>query len=142
MPLKHPILRTMLQILSRYAAFVFLYFVGRSARHDTAPPGVSAARTHVDDIVGVSDDIQIMFDDDDRRAIVQQRLKDAEQHPHIQRVQPDGRFVEDENGIRLRFADLACQLEPLRLAAGQARRFLAEREIAEAELPAERAAFG
>ena len=73
-----------------------------------------------------------MFNDNDRRAIVQKRLKDAEQNPHVQRVQPDGGFVEDENRIGLRFADLACQLEPLRFAAGQARCFLAEREIAKA----------
>ena len=76
-----------------------------------------------------------MFNDNDRRAIVQKRLKDAEQNPHVQRVQPDGGFVEDENRIGLRFADLACQLEPLRFAAGQARCFLAEREIAKAKLP-------
>ena len=86
-------------------------------------------------MIGIANDVQIVLDDDDRRAAVQQRLKDAEQHPHVQRVQPDGGFVEDENRIGLRFADLACQLEPLRFAAGQARCFLAEREIAKAKLP-------
>ena len=48
-------------------------------------------------------------------------------------MQADGRLVENEDGIGLRFADLARKLQPLRFAAGEARRFLAERQIAEAE---------
>ena len=76
-----------------------------------------------------------MLDDDNGRAVIEQRLKNAEQHPHVERVQTDGRFVEHENGIRLRFADLAGQLQPLRLAAGETGRFLAQREIAKTQLP-------
>ena len=76
-----------------------------------------------------------MLDDDNGRAVIKQRLKNAEQHPNIEWVQTDGRFVEHENGIRLHFADLAGQLQPLRLAAGETGCFLAQREIAKAQLP-------
>ena len=75
-----------------------------------------------------------MLDDDDRCAVVQKRLEDAEQHAHIQRMQADRRLIEDEDRVGLRAADLAGELQPLCLAAGQARRFLAERQVAEAEL--------
>ena len=70
-----------------------------------------------------------MLDDDDRRALVEQRLEYAQQHPHVERVQADGRLVKDEHGVRLRAARLARKLETLRLAAGETRRLLAEREI-------------
>ena len=75
-----------------------------------------------------------MLDYDDGRAVVQKRLKNAQQHPHVQRMQADGRLVEHENRVLLRFADLACQLQTLRLAAGEAWRLLAQREVAKAKL--------
>ena len=78
-----------------------------------------------------------MLNDDDGRTVVQQRLKNAEQHPHIQRMQADGRLVEYKDGIRLRSADLAGQLQALGFAAGQARSFLAQRQVAQPQLPAE-----
>ena len=114
------------------AVFVFADLLGRSAGDD-APAGVSAARSHVDDIIGVADDVEVVLDHDHRRAACQKRLEHAEQHPHVERMQPDGRLVEHKHGIVLRPSDLACQLEALRLAAGQPRRFLAERARAAAE---------
>ena len=75
-----------------------------------------------------------MLNDDDGCAVVQQCLKNTQQHPHIQRMQTNGRLIEHKNGILLRFADLAGQLEPLCFSAGKARRFLSQRQVAKAKL--------
>ena len=44
-------------------------------------------------------------------------------------------LIEHKAGVRLRPAHLAGQLQPLCLAAGQARRFLAQRQVAKAQIP-------
>ena len=75
-----------------------------------------------------------MLNDNDRGAVIQQRLEHAQQHPHIQRMQTDAGLVEYEYRVRLRAANLAGQLEPLRLAARQAGRFLAQCQIAQAQM--------
>jgi hypothetical protein len=51
-----------------------------------------------------------VLDDHDRCAVVQKRLEDAEQHANIQRMQADRRFIEDEDRVGLRAADLAGEL--------------------------------
>ena len=107
----------------------------RCAAGDDPTACIPTAGAHIDDIVGVSDHVKVMLDDDDGRTVVQQRLKNTEQHANIQRMQADGRLIEHKDGVRLRPADLAGELKPLCLAAGQARRFLAQRQVAEAQLP-------
>src|SRR5690606_1446353 len=47
---------------------------------------------------------------------------------------PDARLVEDEDGVGLVTVQLGRELETLRLAAGQRRGVLTEREVAEAEV--------
>ena len=63
-----------------------------------------------------------------------ERLEHAHQRFNVQRMQADGRLVEDEHGIALRPAHLAGQLQPLRLAAGKAGRLLAESQIAKSQV--------
>lgn len=58
----------------------------------------------------------------------------AQQRAHVQRVQADGRLVKDKHCVMLGPAHLAGQLQPLCLAAGQARRFLAQRQVAKAQI--------
>ena len=65
--------------------------------------------------------------DDARRAVFDQGSEHAQQRAHIQRVQADGRLIKDKHCVMLGLAHLAGQLQPLCLAAGQARRFLAQR---------------
>ena len=77
--------------------------------HDTHA-GLTAAGAHVDEKVRVADDVEVVLDDHDRCAVVQKRLEDAEQHANIQRMQADRRFIEDEDRVGLRAADLAGEL--------------------------------
>ena len=76
-----------------------------------------------------------MLDDDNGGAVVHEGAEHGEKRAHVQRVQADGGLVKHENGVCLRAAHLACELEPLCLAAGKAGRFLSQREIAEPQLP-------
>lgn len=46
-------------------------------------------------------------------------LQHADEGFHVQRVQPDGGLVEDEEGVVLVAAHLAGELQPLGLAAGK-----------------------
>ena len=68
---------TMLQIFSGYAVFVFPDLIGRSVCYNPSP-GVSAARSHVDHIIGIADDIEIVFNHNDRCAVIEKCLKNAE----------------------------------------------------------------
>ena len=67
--------------------------------------------------------------------MIQERLKDTQQNPHIQRMQADGGFVKDKNRIGLCFSNFAGKLQSLCLAAGQSGRFFAKCQVAEAKLP-------
>ena len=62
------------QISSGDTAFVVLDILWRSGGYDPAS-GVSAARPHVDHIVGIPDHIQIVLNDNHRCTVVQKRLK-------------------------------------------------------------------
>lgn len=62
---------------------------------------LTAPRAHIDDIIRIAYHIQVVFDDHYGSPPVNQGLENAQQYLHIQRMQPDGRFVENEHGIRL-----------------------------------------
>ena len=60
-----------------------------------------------------------MLDDEDRVAQVHEAVDDAEQLADVVEVQAGGRLVEDvERASGVRLAQLAGQLDALRLAAG------------------------
>src|SRR5262249_37488935 len=64
-----------------------------------------------------------------------QTAEDGEQLAYVLEVQAGGRFVEDvESAAGVALGELARQLDPLRLAARQRRRRLAERDVAEADV--------
>ena len=75
----------------------------RAAGGDNPPAFGTTARPHVNDIVGVSDDIRVM--------LLQKRLD-------IGRMKADRRLVEDEYGVTLSPARLAGKIQALGLTAG------------------------
>ena len=72
----------------------------RCAAGDDPAARVSAAGAHIDDIVGVSDHVKVMLDDDDGRAVVQQRLKNTEQHANIRCASPPDRLGVSSPSVR------------------------------------------
>ena len=53
----------------------------RRAGGDNTAARITSAGAHVDDIVGTADHIEIVLNDDDGRAAIEQRLEHAQQHP-------------------------------------------------------------
>ena len=69
---------------------------------------LTAPRAHIDDIIRIAYHIQVVFDDHYGSPPVNQGLENAQQYLHIQRMQPDGRFV--ENDCLLYTSDAADEL--------------------------------
>ena len=63
--------------------------------------------------------VEVVLNDNDRCAVVQQGLEHPQQHLHVQRVEADAGLIENEHRVGLGAADLAGQLEALGLAAGE-----------------------
>ena len=113
---------------------------------DHQAAGVAAFGPEVDQPVGGPDDVQVVFDDDDRVAVVQQLAQRPHQLGDVVEVQAGGRLVEHEqraargNGLPAgrgtlgRLRQEASELQPLRLAARQRRHRLAELHVLEADV--------
>ena len=98
------------------------------------PARVTAARAHVDHIVGVADKVEVVFDHDNCGALGDEAVKHTQQHLNIERMQADRGLVKYEYGIVLHAAHLARELKTLRLAARKRRRGLTEREITQSQV--------
>ena len=133
-----------------------MIFSGDPSRDD-APAGVAALRAEVYHPVGLGDDVEVVLDHDDRVAGVDQPVQHARQLLDVGHVQADGRLVEHVERVpdlarRVRAAPpasspfgrtldkLGHQLDALRLAAGERRALLAEREVAQPHVLQERQA--
>ena len=110
------------------------HFLGRAPGDDRTAP-VTAFRTHINDIVGGLDDIQVMLDDHDRIAAFHQGVEDAGQLGHIIEVEARGGFVQDVDGTACTApGQLGRQLDPLCFAAGQFGGGLPQLDIAQAHV--------
>lgn len=108
-------------------------FCWRAACDDSAA-FFAAAWAHVDDIIGISNDIEVMFDHDNGCAAIDEMSEYREECCDIEGMQADGRFVEYEYGVALAASHFARELEALCFATGKAGRFFAKRKIAEPEV--------
>ena len=110
------------------------HVLGRALGDDQAAAR-AALGAHVDDPVGVLDDVEVVLDDDDRVALVDQALEDVEQLADVLEVQAGRRLVEDVDGAAGgSLLQLGRELDALGLTAGEGRRRLAEPDVAEADL--------
>ena len=108
--------------------------LGRALGDDPAA-AVAALRPEVDDPVGGLDDVEVVLDDEDRVAAVDQPVEHLEQLLDVGEVEAGRRLVEDVQRPAGRPPrQLGRQLDPLRLAARQRRRRLAEVDVAEADV--------
>ena len=57
---------------------------------------IATLGTEVDDMVGALDDVQVVFDDDQRVPILQQFVEGIEQDAHVMQMEACGRFIEDK----------------------------------------------
>ena len=74
----------------------------RRALCDDGAAACAALRTHVDEPVGVANDVEIVLDDEDGIAQAHQPLQDFQQLAHVVEVQAGGRLVQQvERASRL-----------------------------------------
>ena len=91
-------------------AFIYLFDFSRCPTGHDSAAFLSAARAHVDDVISIFNDIKIMLDDNDRRPMVNQRLKNKQQRLHILRMQTDRGFIKNKHSVALAFSHLAGKL--------------------------------
>lgn len=108
-------------------------FLRRTPGNDPAA-FLSSSRSHIHNIIRIPYDIKIMFDNNQCCPMINEGLENMEKRPHILRMQPDGRFIEDEYGITLPFSHFTGQFQPLCLAAGETRRFLPQGEVSKSKV--------
>ena len=115
----------------------------RRAREHQLAAGLTAFRPEVDDPIRRTDHVQVVLDRDHRVPGVEQLAQRAHQLGDVVEVQPRRRFVEQIQrafaghalpGPLCRLREKACQLQPLRLAAGQCRHRLAQAHVVEADV--------
>lgn len=63
------------------------------------PSSVAAVGAEVDDIVGNFDDVEIVFDDDDGVALLDEAVENGDEFCDVVCVKSGGRFVEDVDGF-------------------------------------------
>ena len=67
----------------------------RWALHNNTPATVSAFRPQVDDPVGFGDHVEVVFDNDDGIAAINQTLQHANELFDVRHVQADSGLIED-----------------------------------------------
>src|SRR4051794_17002216 len=98
-------------------------------------PLLASLGAEVDQAVGGLDHIEVVLDHDDAVAGVDEATEHVEQALNVGEVQAGGRLVEDVEGVAGGdLGELGRQLHPLRLAAGERRRGLAEADVVEADI--------
>ncbi len=106
--------------------------IDRCSLEDDPAPVVAGTRAQVDDPVGMRHDRQVVLDDDQRLAGVDEPVEQTEQLLDVGEVQSRGRLVEDVDARLLRHG--GGQLEPLPLAAGQRDERLTEGQVVEPDV--------
>ena len=102
---------------------------------DNEPAAGTTFRTHVDYPVGSLHDVEIVFDHDNRVALIDESREHVEQSANVFEVETCRWFVEDIDGFpRRTLCQLGTQLHPLRLAARQGRSRLTETDISEPDI--------
>ena len=95
---------------------------------------LAGARAEVDHVVGRSDRLLVVLDDDDRVAEIAKPRERGQECPVVALVQADRRLVEHVQHAGQVRSDLRRQPDALALAAGERRGAAAERQIADADV--------
>ena len=89
---------------------------GRAVGEDASSVG-AAARSHVGELVGGGEDVEVVIDDDDRRSVGEQAVEDRDQGADVERMQSGRWLVEDVENVALAASQPGGDAQPLGLAA-------------------------
>src|SRR5438552_6362320 len=102
---------------------------------DHLAAGLPALGTEVDDVVRGLHHVQVVLDDDDGVARIDEAVEHVEQALHVREMEAGRGLVEDVEGPPGRpTRELGRELDPLRLAPRERRRRLTEVDVAEAHV--------
>src|SRR2546430_10897857 len=125
----------MLPFLYCYFIFFFFLMIRRPPRSTLFPyTTLFRSGAEVEDAVGLEHDLRIVLDDDEGVAGIAQALHDADDAPHVARVQADRGLVENEQRVDERGAERGREIDPLHLAARERAGLTIERQIAEPDV--------
>ena len=109
------------------------HVVRRTLGDDPAAP-YPALGADVDDMVGDLDDVEVMFDDDDRIAAVDKLVQHLQKQPDVLEMEPRGGLVEDvERAARIAFGEFRSQFDALAFTSGQRGTGLSERQVSQSD---------
>ena len=95
---------------------------------------MSAFGTHVDDVVGKLDDVEVVLDDDDGVALVDESVEHLHEGADVLEVEAGGGFVEDVEGLACVFlSEFGGEFHALAFSAGEGGGGLTELDVAEAD---------
>ena len=98
---------------------MFLYFFGGACGYYGAP-AASAFGTHVDDVVCLLDDVEVMFYDYYRVAAIYKTADDSHEDADVFEMKSCGGFVEDVERLScVAFRQLGGEFYTLALTAGE-----------------------
>lgn len=81
---------------------------------------VAAVRTEVDDVVGNFDDVEIVLDDEDGVALLDEAVENGDEFCNVVGVKSGGGFVKDIDGFAGGTTrEFGCEFDALRLAAAE-----------------------
>lgn len=103
-----------------YASRVCSYLFRGALCYDSSA-FFAATGAEVDYIVAISNHVEVMLNDDDGCAKVEQLLEHPDERLCVQRMQPDGRFVKDEDAVVLAASHFTGQFEALRFSSRKVR---------------------
>ena len=122
-----------LQLFLEEAGRVALVAVGDLLRCAGREDGATTTTTfwsHVDDVVGLSDDVEVVLDDDNGVAAIYQTADDGHEDADVLEVQTRGRLVEDvERLASILLRELGSQLDALALTAREGGCWVRSRRI-------------
>ena len=104
------------------------HVVQRALHHDTSAVNARSG-SHLDDVIGGTDRVLVVLDDDHRVADVAQALERRDHLDVVFGVQADAGLVEDVQHSHQPRADLGGQADPLRFAAGERARAAIEVQV-------------
>ena len=128
------LLPVLFQGLSGVRALLFQYISGCSRKYKFSS-FVSSFESDIYAVIGIGDDVEIVFDDEDGIPFLDETVEDQEEFLDVREMESGGRFVEDVNGFGSRsFGEIECELDSLCLSARKSRSGLPELYVPEPDI--------
>ncbi|MEN9753865.1 MAG: hypothetical protein RLZ07_247, partial [Pseudomonadota bacterium] len=108
-------------------AFISLHNIFRCALSDDNAAAITTFRPHIDDPVGGFDHFEIMFDDNDRVALIDKLMQHLEELGHVMEMEPRCRLVENiERSAGRAAGEFLGQFHALRFTTRERRSLLSD----------------